>query len=226
MFLGSSLGNFSRGDGAAFLHSLPLRHGRGDTLLIGLDHDNEAAKVELAYNDPKGHNRDFIMNGLKAAGNVLGDENMFDQDKWEHVGKYNKAERECRTISRFNDMLIYKYSGRHEAYYKSRSNQEVLNPATKEAMPFLADELIRVALSYKASHSLLILLTQADQPPPAYSTLKQMSVHCSLTPIFTPSSVGLTRPLNTHFGFLNAHLDNPLLLYYNVLHVARTNEIT
>lgn len=93
MFLGSSLGNFSRSEGAAFLRSLPLRRGNGDTLLLGLDHDNPSAKIEAAYNDPKGYTRRFIMNGLKAAGNTLGDENMFDEAKWEYVGKYNEEER-------------------------------------------------------------------------------------------------------------------------------------
>ena len=93
MFLGSSLGNFSRVEGAAFLRSLPLRRGCGDTLLLGLDHDNQAAKIETAYNDPKGYTKKFIMNGLKAAGSTLGDEHMFDEDKWEYVGMYIKEER-------------------------------------------------------------------------------------------------------------------------------------
>jgi L-histidine Nalpha-methyltransferase / hercynylcysteine S-oxide synthase len=93
MFLGSSLGNFSRAEGTAFLRSLPLRCGSGDTLLLGLDHDNQTAKIEVAYDDPKGFTRRFIMNGLKAAGVMLGDERMFDQDRWEYVGKYNKKER-------------------------------------------------------------------------------------------------------------------------------------
>ncbi|KAF7985929.1 hypothetical protein HWV62_43852 [Athelia sp. TMB] len=135
MFLGSSLGNFDREGGTAFLRSLPLRAGHSDTLLIGLDHDNDAAKIELAYDDPKGHTRNFIMNGLKAAGSTLGDENMFDEGKWEYVGKYNKEER------------------RHEAYYKSRSNQEVVIPGTKETISFLADEMIRVEVSYKYSEA-------------------------------------------------------------------------
>lgn len=93
MFLGSSLGNFTHGDGAAFLRSLPLRRGYGDTLLIGLDHDNDPTKIETAYDDPKGYTRKFIMNGLKAAGSTLGDENMFDEDKWDYVGKYNTEKR-------------------------------------------------------------------------------------------------------------------------------------
>lgn len=93
MFLGSSIGNFSRTESSAFLRSLPLRSGCGDTLLLGLDHDNEAAKIELAYNDPRCYTKDFIMNGLNAAGNALGNEHMFDEGKWEYVGKYNEKER-------------------------------------------------------------------------------------------------------------------------------------
>lgn len=89
MFLGSSLGNFSRVDAPAFLRSLPLRPGSGDTLLIGLDQDNEKALIEEAYNDPNGYTRRFIFNALTSAGRALGNENMFDENKWEYVNTYN-----------------------------------------------------------------------------------------------------------------------------------------
>jgi hypothetical protein len=89
LFLGSSLGNFTRAASADFLRSLPLRPGLGDTLLLGLDHDNNKEVIEKAYNDPAGHTKAFIMNGLKAAGRALGNENMFDEDKWEYVNNYN-----------------------------------------------------------------------------------------------------------------------------------------
>ena len=105
LFLGSSLGNFSRKEGSAFLRSLPLRRGCGDTLLLGLDHCNDAAKIETAYNDPKGYTRKFIMNGLKAAGGILGDENMFNEDNWEYVGKYNEEERESSYFVHFVRLL-------------------------------------------------------------------------------------------------------------------------
>jgi len=36
LFLGSSIGNFSRAEAAEFLKSLPLRQGSGDTLLLGV----------------------------------------------------------------------------------------------------------------------------------------------------------------------------------------------
>jgi hypothetical protein len=94
MFLGSSLGNFPRGEDAAFLKSLPLRAGRGDTLLLGLDHGSDGPRIERAYNDRAGITRRFILNGLKGAGRALGDENLFAPEKWEYVGRYNTDERQ------------------------------------------------------------------------------------------------------------------------------------
>ena len=93
LFLGSSLGNFDRGADAEFLRGLPLRPGSGDTLLLGLDHGNNKEKIERAYDDRKGITKEFIFNGLKAAGKALGDENIFDEEKWEYIGKYNEQER-------------------------------------------------------------------------------------------------------------------------------------
>lgn len=98
LFLGSTIGNFSRPEAVDFLRSLPLRPGSGDTLLLGLDHDNEKQKVELAYHDPKGLTEAFIMNGLKGAGRVLGDEDILSADKWEYVSWYNEVERKCIVI--------------------------------------------------------------------------------------------------------------------------------
>jgi len=92
LFLGSSLSNFKRGEDAEFLRSLPLEPGK-DTVLLGLDHDNGREEIELAYNDPQGHTRDFILNGLKAAGRALGDSSMFAEDKWEYVNTYNEVKR-------------------------------------------------------------------------------------------------------------------------------------
>ena len=95
LFLGSSIGNFSRGEDAQFLRSLPLRAGYGDTILLGLDHDNDHEEIEIAYNDPKGLTRSFIMNGLTAAGTTLGNPDLFDLGNWEYVNYYDKASREC-----------------------------------------------------------------------------------------------------------------------------------
>ncbi|KAI0917484.1 hypothetical protein AcW1_007327 [Taiwanofungus camphoratus] len=148
LFLGSSLGNFDRGEDAAFLRSLPLRAGSGGTLLLGLDHDNGASEIEEAYNDPKGITKDFIMNGLKCAGRALGDENLFDENKWEYLGKYNEQER------------------RHEAYYKAISAHTVVDPVTKATFSFNEDEIVRVEVSHKFSEQdVYTLFTEANLRP-------------------------------------------------------------
>ncbi|KAK7028145.1 hypothetical protein VNI00_014960 [Paramarasmius palmivorus] len=132
MFLGSSLGNFTRQEAAEFLRSLPLRPGSSDTLLIGLDHDNEKEMIEKAYNEEAGYTRKFIMNGLKAAGRVLGDENMFNEDKWEYVNRYDESKR------------------RHEAFYRSKTSQAI-QLQSENPLTFLEGELIKVEESWKFS---------------------------------------------------------------------------
>ena len=98
LFLGSSLGNFSRGDGAAFLRSLPLRVGAGDTILLGLDGNNDPTVVERAYNDERGVNRAFVMNSPRHARRILGGEQAFADGKWAYVGWYNQEERGCSRV--------------------------------------------------------------------------------------------------------------------------------
>lgn len=111
LFLGSSIGNFSRGEDAQFLRSLPLRAGHGDTLLLGLDHDNTCEEIEIAYNDPKGLTRDFIMNGLKATGIALGDSEVLDLSNWEYINFYDQGSREYRW---FGELLFpYLHCFRH-----------------------------------------------------------------------------------------------------------------
>ncbi|ESK95188.1 duf323 domain-containing protein [Moniliophthora roreri MCA 2997] len=134
MFLGSSLGNFTRSGSAEFLRSLPLRPGSSDTLLIGLDHDNEKEIIEKAYNEEAGYTRKFIMNGLKAAGRVLGDENLFGEDKWEYVNRYDESKH------------------RHEAFYRAKTSHTLQVP-TNEPLHFLENELVKVEESWKFSEA-------------------------------------------------------------------------
>ncbi|KAF7314700.1 DUF323 domain-containing protein [Mycena kentingensis (nom. inval.)] len=130
-----SLGNFSRQDGADFLRSLPLRPGSGDTLLIGMDHDNGKELIEQAYNDSKAYTTKFIMNGLKAAGRALGNETLFDEANWEYVNNYEVSDR------------------RHEAFLKVRRSHTVVVPSTKEEIRFLKDERVKIEESFKFSEN-------------------------------------------------------------------------
>ncbi|KAG6889570.1 hypothetical protein C0992_004739 [Termitomyces sp. T32_za158] len=132
LFLGSSLGNFSREGAVEFLRSLPLRAGSGDTLLIGMDHDNNKAVIEQAYNDPQNYTRAFIMNGLRVAGRALGNEAMFQEKNWEYVNRYNPERRQ------------------HEAFFKSKCDQRI-EVSCQVHYQFLEDELVKIEQSYKFS---------------------------------------------------------------------------
>ena len=90
-FLGGTIGSFHRGEDAQFLRSIPLRP--RDTLLLALSHDNKRQEFERAYNDPKGLNRAFTMNGLDAAGKALGSPGLFDHDNWDSFKRYNDDKR-------------------------------------------------------------------------------------------------------------------------------------
>ncbi|KAG9315838.1 histidine-specific methyltransferase [Chiua virens] len=133
LFLGSSIGNFYRGEDAQFLRSLPLRADSGDTLLLGLDHDNAREDIEIAYNDPKGRTRSFIMNGLRAAGNALGDSELFDLGNWEYVNFYDEGERV------------------HKAFYKCLHPHSITLLGKRDGIHFLKDELIKIETSFKYS---------------------------------------------------------------------------
>ncbi|KAJ7176135.1 hypothetical protein C8R43DRAFT_872626 [Mycena crocata] len=129
MFFGNSLGNFeSRASGADFLRSLPLRPGSGDTLLIGLDHDNGEEIINQSYNehDTGGYMTKFIMNAWKGAGEALGDETLFDEANWEYL---------------------------NTGFVRAKHAHTVVLPLTGDKISFLEDERVEVAHSFKFSDS-------------------------------------------------------------------------
>jgi EasF-like predicted methyltransferase len=111
--LGSSIGNFSREEAAAFLQSFARVLGPADLLLVGLDACQTPEKVYQAYNDGQGLTHKFYRNGLDHANKLLGYA-AFKQEDWDVVGKYNEAE------------------GRHEAFYQARNDVSVAETTFKK----------------------------------------------------------------------------------------------
>ena len=160
-FLGSTLGNFSRKESVDFLRALPLSPGAGDTLLLGLDHNNDKDLIEEAYNDRRGYTRKFIMNGLRAAGRVLGDENIFEEDKWEYVGTYNTKERMSSRLFTTRLFIHASHSqGCHEGYFRSNGPQTLQVPSSTQGISFLADELIQIEVSHKVGETHFLTFTK------------------------------------------------------------------
>ncbi|KNZ73198.1 Meiotically up-regulated gene 158 protein [Termitomyces sp. J132] len=184
LFLGSSLGNFSREEAVEFLGSLPLRAGSGDTLLIGLDHNNDKAEIEEAYNDPQGLTKEFIMNGLRAAGTALGNEDMFKQKNWEYVNRYDSGRRQ------------------HEAFLRSKCDHRVEDPSSPAQFLFLKDELVKIEQSYKFSESDAFSLFSGSNLRPI-QRWTDSSKRCSLWLLERPAFVfpPLKRPTTRHNPF-------------------------
>ncbi|KAF8895621.1 hypothetical protein BD779DRAFT_1466996 [Infundibulicybe gibba] len=110
---------------------------------------------EEAYNDRRGYTKRFIMNGLRAAGRTLGDESMFDEEKWEYVNNYDVASRRVQ----YRD-------GRHEAYYKSKCEQTITDPTSKKEITFSENEMMKVEESFKFSEAdVYTLFTNSNLRP-------------------------------------------------------------
>lgn len=124
--LGSSIGNFSRPDAAAFLKGFADVTASGDNLLIAVDGTKDASKVYHAYNDCDGTTHKFITNGLKHANETLG-KMIFDLDIWRVIGEYSEEH------------------GRHQAFVSPSEDTEVNGVRIRK------DERVRIEESHKYS---------------------------------------------------------------------------
>jgi uncharacterized SAM-dependent methyltransferase len=111
-WLGSSIGNFDRSSGAAFLKRIADEALQpGDTILLGIDGCGDKDSIELAYNDRSGVTRDFILNGVQRAADLVGSQDLgaasFDY------------------VNRFNAEL-----GAHEAFVRVRKDITLPSPLT------------------------------------------------------------------------------------------------
>ncbi|KAL2681016.1 Ergothioneine biosynthesis protein 1 [[Neocosmospora] mangrovei] len=87
LHLGSSIGNFSRDEAAAFLGGFADVLRPSDSMIVGVDACNNPAKVYHAYNDSKGLTHQFILNGLSHANELLSEE-AFKVEEWRVIGEY------------------------------------------------------------------------------------------------------------------------------------------
>lgn len=133
MWLGSSIGNFDRRGAAQFLQTAAQSALRiGDTMLISIDRRNKSEDVAKAYNDANGSTRDFLLQGIRHADKILGNQGVLDVEKFEYHDRYNA------------------YEGRHESYYRSLVSQTLIIPGVEGGpIEIEKDELIHVESSYK-----------------------------------------------------------------------------
>ncbi|KAI9140523.1 C-type lectin protein [Paraphysoderma sedebokerense] len=142
LWLGSSIGNYTREEATEFLNKLKNEGMReNDKILIAIDGRNDSKAVTLAYNDPHNVTAEFILNGLTHVNTILG-KPIFDRSKFKYHAFYNSE------------------LGRHEAYYQSLEDQVIeyrssprglKMPKIMHRASLKRDELIHVEYSYKYS---------------------------------------------------------------------------
>jgi dimethylhistidine N-methyltransferase len=129
LFLGSTIGNFTRPEATSFLRAVRRRMRPGDSLLLGTDLVKPRATLLRAYDDDAGVTAAFNFNLLARINREL--HGHFDIREFTHEARYN--ERHSRV----------------EMHLKSRIEQEVNIEALRLTVTFAAGESIWTESSHK-----------------------------------------------------------------------------
>jgi L-histidine N-alpha-methyltransferase len=91
VFLGSTIGNFTRDQGVALLRRLHNRLAPGDYLLLGLDLVKPVEVLEAAYNDSAGVTAEFNRNILLAVNDEA--DGNFDPRAYDHLAFFDQGKK-------------------------------------------------------------------------------------------------------------------------------------
>jgi dimethylhistidine N-methyltransferase len=129
LFLGSTIGNFTRSGASSFLRKLSHLVRPGDSLLVGTDLVKPRERLIPAYDDPAGVTAAFNLNLLARINRELG--GHFDLTQFAHEARYD--ERRSRI----------------EMHLRSLVSQEVRIDALDITVPFARSETIWTESSHK-----------------------------------------------------------------------------
>lgn len=140
LFLGSTIGNFDRNAGEAFMREMSAILRSGDALLLGTDLEKDIATQILAYDDPAGVTSAFNLNLLARINRDLGAD--FDLPCFKHEARWNIVER------------------RIEMHLRSTCRQTVEIPAAGLRLMLDEDETIWTESSHKYQAQEVIEMAQ------------------------------------------------------------------
>ncbi len=92
LFLGSTIGNFSRESERVFLKAVAGSMKCGDRFLLGMDMLKSRDIIESAYNDSKGVTAQFNMNVLRVVNRELDAD--FNMEYFDHLAFFNEKEQQ------------------------------------------------------------------------------------------------------------------------------------
>jgi dimethylhistidine N-methyltransferase len=129
LFVGSTIGNFDRPAGEAFLRDVRGTLAPGDALLLGTDLEKPPARVIPAYDDAAGITAAFNRNLLARINRELGGD--FDLPAFAHEARWNAVER------------------RIEMHLRATAPQRVRIEAAELEVSFAEDETVWTESSHK-----------------------------------------------------------------------------
>lgn len=132
VFLGSSIGNFTRAQARVFMQEVRTCMRPGDTLLLGVDRVKDPQVLQRAYNDSQGITARFNLNLLQVLNQRL--EADFDTDGFMHQAEFNTQEE------------------RIEMYLVSQRPQQVELTAMQETLQLQSDEKLLTEISQKYTY--------------------------------------------------------------------------
>ena len=147
LFLGSSIGNLSRGELPGFLQTIRAHLRTGDCFLLEVDLVKEVSRMLAAYDDPTGVTAAFNLNLLGRMNRELDAD--FDLRAFKHEARWNSQER------------------RIEMHLQSQRNQSVSIPALDATFYFREGETIWTESSHKFAVNELSLLALENGFSPA-----------------------------------------------------------
>lgn len=101
LFLGSSIGNFSKAETTRFLISIASSLQPSDWFLVGVDLVKDQRLIEAAYNDAEGVTARFTRNIFDRMNRELG--SSIDTGTIEHVARYVADREQIETHARFTE---------------------------------------------------------------------------------------------------------------------------
>ena len=142
MWLGSSIGNFTREEAGSFLRKVREKMSPHDKLLIGIDLKKENFVLEDAYNDSQGITDEFNINILHRINREL--DGDIDTKLFYHQAVYNSTE------------------GRIEMYLISLCDQKIQLNHLGKSFSFKSKERIHTENSYKYSFEEIVKLADTS----------------------------------------------------------------
>ncbi len=135
LFLGSSIGNFSKEERIDFMKMLKKYMNESDRLLIGFDLIKDKHVLNNAYNDREGFTAKFNLNILQRINNEL--DGNFDLTNFNHLAFFNETEN------------------RIEMHLVANEKMEVEIKGIGETINFEAGEKIHTENSYKFNNEMI-----------------------------------------------------------------------